>query len=175
MVRSALRFAAGLGVHVAVPPAAPPREVPAGTYLVVEQPPPREFRSNGEWAGDLMKRIARHVVEDPHEGPRAVESLMLYGLTGSTRADYAGALAQTLGYLRDRLDPATRRPGGPWLPAGVAKGDLGEVRAALASYVERGGEVWGSAASPYACARVMTRAHREGRLPRSWTTCAAWR
>ena len=159
VVRSALRFAAGLGVHVAVPPAAPPREVPAGAYLVVEQPPPREFRSNGEWAGDLMKRIARHVVEDPHEGPRAVESLMLYGLTGSTRADYAGALAEALGYLRDRLDPPARRPGGPRPPAGAAKGDLGEVRAALACHVRLGGELWGSPASPYACARVMTRAH----------------
>ena len=86
IVRSALRFAARLGVHVVVPPADAPSPVGPGV-VVVHQPPPREFRSNGEWAGDLMKRVARHFVEDPHEGPRAVESLLFYGLTRSTKAD----------------------------------------------------------------------------------------
>ena len=149
-----------MGVHVVVPPAEAPSQVGAGA-VVVHQPPPREFRSNGEWAGDLMKRVARHFVEDPHEGPRAVESLMLYGLTRSTRADYAGALAQGLGYVRDQLQMSTQRRGAAWVPEGVAKDDCRGLQAALVEHVRAGGELWGSSTSPYACARVMTRAHTD--------------
>ena len=160
VVRSALGFAARMGVHVVVPPAEAPSQVGPGA-VVVHQPPPREFRSNGEWAGDLMKRVARHFVEDPHEGPRAVESLMLYGLTRSTRADYAGALAQGLGYVRDQLQMPTRPRGEAWLPEGVVKDDCRGLQAALVEHVQAGGELWGSSTSPYACARVMTRAHTD--------------
>ena len=158
VVRSALRFAARMGIHVVVPPAEAPS--PAGSdAVVVRQPPPREFRSNGEWAGDLMKRVARRFVEDPREGPRAVESLMFYGLTRSTKADYAGALAQGLGYVRGELEMPARRRGEAWLPEGVARGDWRALQAALVEHVEAGTEIWGSPGSPYACARVMTRAH----------------
>ena len=108
VVRSALRFAAEIGVQVVVPPAETPRERPEGA-VVVSQPPPSAFQSNGEWAADLMKRVARHYLADAREGPRAVESLLFYGLTGRTSADYAGALAHGLGYLHDRQQ-ARRRP-----------------------------------------------------------------
>ena len=158
--RSALRFAARMGVHVVVPPAEAPRSAGPGA-VVVHQPPPQEFRSNGEWAGDLMKRVARHFVEDRHEGPRAVECLMFYGLTRSTRADYAGALAQGLGYFRHQLQMPTRRRGEAWLPEGVARDDCRGLQAALVEHVQAGTELWGSSASPYACARVMTRAHTD--------------
>ena len=160
VVRSALCFAARMGVHVVVSPAEAPRSAGPGA-VVVHQPPPREFRSNGEWAGDLMKRVARHFVDDPHEGPRAVESLLLYGLTRSTRADYAGALAQGLGYVRDQLQMPTPRHGEAWVPEGVAGDDCRGLQAALVEHVRAGGELWGSSASPYACARVMTRAHTD--------------
>ena len=110
VVRSALRFAAEIGVQVVVPPADTPPDLPEGA-VVVSQPPPEAFRSNGDWAADLMKRVARHYLADAREGPRAVESLLLYGLTGRTSADYAGALAQGLGHLRDRAADA-RRPDG---------------------------------------------------------------
>ncbi len=160
VVRSALGFAARMGVHVVVPPAEAPRAAGPGA-VVVHQPPPREFRSNGEWAGDLMKRVARRFVEDPREGPRAVESLLLYGLTRSTKADYSGALAEGLGYLRDQLQMPARRRGEAWLPEGVASGDCRGLQAALVEHVQAGGELWGSSASPYACARVMTRAHTD--------------
>ncbi len=160
VVRLALGFAARMGVHVVVPPAEAPRSAGPGA-VVVHQPPPREFRSNGEWAGDLMKRVARHFVEDPHEGPRAVECLMLYGLTRSTRADYAGALAQGLGYVRDQLQMPLRRRGEAWVPEGVDGDDCRGLQAALVEHVRAGGELWGSSMSPYACARVMTRAHTD--------------
>ncbi len=158
VVRAALGFAARMGVHVVVPPAEAPRSAGPGA-VVVHQPPPREFRSNGEWAGDLMKRVARHFVEDPHEGPRAVECLMLYGLTRSTRADYAGALAQCLGYSREQLRMPTRGRGEAWFPEGVARDDCRGLQAALVEHVRAGSELWGSSTSKYACARVMTRAH----------------
>ena len=160
MVRSALRFAAEIGVQVVVPPAEAPRDLPEGA-VVVSQPPPEAFRSNGEWAGDLMKRVARHFVEDAREGPRAVECLMLYGLTRSTKADYAGALAEALGYFRDQFQMPTRRRGGAWLPEGVAGDDCRALQAALVDHVRAGTAIWGASASPYACARVMTRAHTE--------------
>ena len=160
IVRSALGFAARMGVHVVVPPAEALRSAGPGA-MVVHQPPPREFRSNGEWAGDLMKRVARHFVEDPHEGPRAVECLLLYGLTRSTRADYAGALAQGLGYVRDQLQMPARRRGEAWVPEGVARDDCRGLQAALVEHVRAGGKLWGSSTSPYACARVMTRAHTD--------------
>ena len=159
VVRSALRFAAEIGVQVAVAPAEAPPGLPEGA-VVVNQPPPREFRSNGDWAGDLMKRVARHYLADAREGPRAVESLLLYGLTGRT-ADYAGALAQGLGYLRDELQAPAARTGKPWLPAGAARDDHAALRAALREHVERAGDAWGSPHSSYACARVLTRAHTE--------------
>ncbi|MCY4602066.1 MAG: hypothetical protein OXF27_19355 [Acidobacteria bacterium] len=160
VVRSALGFAARMGVHVVVPPAEAPRSAGPGA-VVVHQAPPREFRSNGEWAGDLMKRVARHFVEDSHEGPRAVECVMLYGLTRSTRADYAGALAQGLGYVREQLRMPTRGRGGAWFPEGVAGDDCRGLQAALVEHVRAGSELWGSSTSPYACARVMTRAHTD--------------
>ena len=159
VVRSALRFAAEIGVQVVVPPADTPPDLPEGA-VVVSQPPPEAFRSNGDWAADLMKRVARHYLADAREGPRAVESLLLYGLTGRTSADYAGALAQGLGHLRDRQTPGVRT-GRPWLPAGVAGGDHAALRAALLEYVALAGGVWGSPQSAYACARVLTRAHTE--------------
>ncbi len=110
VVRSALRFAADIGVQVVVPPAETPRSLPEGA-VVVSQPPPAAFRSNGDWAADLMKRVARHYLADAEEGSRSVESLLFYGLTGRT-ADYAGALAQGLGYLRGELGaPAAGREG----------------------------------------------------------------
>ncbi len=108
-----------------------------------------------------MKRVARHCLADAREGPRAVESLLLYGLTGRTSADYAGALAQGLGHLRDRLQAPAARTGRPWLPAGAAGGDHAALRAALLEHVALAGGVWGPPESPYACARVMTRAHTE--------------
>ena len=88
IVRETLRFAAEIGVQVVVPPAKLPPDLPAGT-VVVSPPPPKAFRSNGQWAADLMKRVARHYLADPEEGPRAVESNLLYGLTRQTSADYA--------------------------------------------------------------------------------------
>ena len=160
VVRSALGFAAEISVQVVVPPAETPPGLPEGA-VVVSQPPPGAFRSNGDWAADLMKRVARHYLADAEEGPRAVESLLFYGLTGRT-ADYAGALQQGLGYLQGELQaPAAARPGRPSLPAGVAGGDHAALRAALLEHVAVGGEVWGSPHSPYACARVLTRAHTE--------------
>ena len=158
VVRSALRFAAEIGVQVVVPPAKTPTSLPEGA-VVVSQPPPA-FRSNGDWAADLMKRVARHYLDDAEEGPRAVESLLFHGLTGRT-ADYAGALAQGLGYLRDELQAPAARPGRPSLPAGVAKDDHAALRAALLEHVAVAGDEWGSPHSPYACARVLTRAHTE--------------
>ena len=128
---------------------------------MVSQPPPEAFRSNGEWAGDLMKRVARHYLADADEGPRAVESLLFYGLTGRTSADYAGALAHGLGYLRDRQQAPAAGTGRPWLPDGVAEGDHAALRAALLERVAAAGDLWGSPESPYACARVLTRAHTE--------------
>ena len=160
VVRSALRFAARMGVHVVVPPADTPSPVGSGV-VVVHQPPPQEFRSNGGWAGDLMKRVVRRFVEDGYEGPRAVESLLLYGLTRSTKADYAGALAEGLGYFRDQLQMPARHRGEAWLPEGVARDDCRGLQAALVEHVQAGTELWGSSASPYACARVMTRAHTD--------------
>ena len=159
VVRSALRFAAEIGVQVVVPPADTPPGLPEGA-VVVSQPPPEAFRSNGDWAADLMKRVARHYLADAREGPRAVESLLLYGLTGRTSADYAGALAQGLGHLRDRQTPGVRT-GRPWLPAGVAGGDHAALRAALLEHVALAADVWGPPQSAYACARVLTRAHTE--------------
>ena len=159
VVRSALRFAAEIGVQVVVPPAKTPPGLPEGA-VVVSQPPPSAFRSNGDWAADLMKRVARHYLADAREGPRAVESLLFYGLTGRT-ADYAGALAQGLGYLRDQLHEPGARTGRPRLPAGVAGGDHAALRASLLEHVGVAAEVWGSPHSPYACARVLTRAHTE--------------
>ena len=76
VVRSALRFAAEIGVQIVVPPADTPPDLPEGA-VVVSQPPPEAFRSNGDWAADLMKRVARHYLADAREGPRAVESLLL--------------------------------------------------------------------------------------------------
>ncbi len=160
VVRSALGFAAEIGVRVVVPPAETPRELPEGA-VVVSQPPPQAFRSNGEWAGDLMKRVAGHYLADAEEGPRAVESLLFYGLTGRTSADYAGALAHGLGYLRDRQQAPAARTGRPWLPDGVAESDHAALRAALLERVAEAGDLWGSPESPYACARVLTRAHTE--------------
>ena len=90
-----------------------------------------------------MKRVARHFVEDPHEGPRAVECLMLYGLTRSTRADYAGALAQGLGYVRDQLQMPPRRRGEAWLPEGVAGDDCRGLQAALVEHVQAVGSCGG--------------------------------
>ena len=158
VVRTALRFAAEIGVQVVVPPAETPRGLLEGA-VAVRQPPPAAFRSNGDWAADLMKRVARHYLADPQEGPRAVESLLLYGLTGQMSADYAGALAQGLGHLRDELQAPAARTGRPWLPAGVAGGDHAALRAALLEQVALAGDVWGSPQSAYACARVLTRAH----------------
>ena len=160
VVRSALRFAAEIGVQVVVLPAETPRGLPEGA-VIVKQPPPSAFRSNGEWAADLMKRVARHYLADAEEGPRAVESLLFYGLTGRTSADYAGALAHGLGYLRDRQQAPAVRTGRPWLPDGVAEGDHAALRAALVERVAAAGDPWGSPESPYACARVLTRAHTE--------------
>ena len=160
VVRSALRFAAEMGVQVVVPPAETPRALPEGA-VVVRQPPPAAFRSNGEWAADLMKRVARHYLADTEEGPRAVESLLFYGLTGRTSADYAGALAHGLGYLQGEPRAPAARTGRPWLPAGVAEGDHAALRAALLERVAVAGDLWGSPESPYACARVLTRAHTE--------------
>lgn len=160
MVRAALRFAAEIGVHVVVPPAETPRGLPEGA-VVVSQPPPAVFRSNGEWAADLMKRVARQYLADAREGPRAVESLLFYGLTKRTSADYAGALAQGLGYLRDELDASADRTGRPRYPVVVAGGDHVTLRAALLDQVALAGDVWGAPQSPYACARVLTRAHTE--------------
>ena len=160
VVRSALRFAAEIGVQVVVPPAETPPGLPEGA-VVVSQPPPEAFRSNGDWAADLMKRVARHYLADAREGPRAVESLLLYGLTGRTSADYAGALAQGLGHLRDQLQAPAAPTGRPWLPAGVAKDDHAALRAALLEHVALAGDVWGPPQSAYACARVLTRAHTE--------------
>ena len=159
VVRSALRFAAEMGVQVVVPPAETPPGLPEGA-VVVRQPPPSAFRSNGEWAADLMKRVARHYLADAREGPRAVESLLLYGLAGRTW-DYAGALAQGLGYLQGEPRAPGARTGRPWLPAGVAEGDHAALRAALLERVAAAGDLWGSPESPYACARVLTRAHTE--------------
>ena len=159
VVRSALGFAAQIGVQVVVPPAETPPGLPEGA-VVVSQPPPAAFRSNGDWAADLMKRVARHCLADARKGPRAVESLLFYGLTGRP-ADYAGALAQGLGHLRDELRGPDARTGRPWLPAGVAKDDHAKLRAALLEHVAAAGDVWGSPHSPYACARVLTRAHTE--------------
>ena len=159
VVRSALGFAAEIGVQVVAPPAETPPGLPEGA-VVVSQPPPAAFRSNGDWAADLMKRVARHCLADAREGPRAVESLLLYGLTGQT-SDYAGALAQGLGHLRDELRGAAARTGRPWLPAGVARDDHAALRSALLEHVAVAGDAWGSPQSPYACARVLTRAHTE--------------
>ena len=160
VVRSALRFAAEMGVQVVVPPAQTPPRLPEGA-VVVKQPPPSAFRSNGEWAADLMKRVARHYLADAEEGPRAVESLLFYGLTGRTSADYAGALAHGLGYLQGEPRAPAARTGRPWLPAGVAEGDHVALRAALLERVAAAGDLWGAPESPYACARVLTRAHTE--------------
>ena len=160
VVSSALRFAAEIGVQVVVPPAETPPGLPQGA-VVVSQPPPAAFRSNGDWAADLMKRVARHYLADAREGPRAVESLLLYGLTGRTSADYAGAMAQGLGHLRDKLQAPDARTGRPWLPAGAAGGDHAALRAALLERVALAPDVWGSPHSAYACARVLTRAHTE--------------
>ena len=160
VVRSALRFAAEIGVQVVVPPAETPPGLPEGA-VVVSQPPPEAFRSNGDWAADLMKRVARHYLADAREGPRAVESLLFYGLTGRTSADYAGALAQGLGHLHDQLQAPAAPTGRPWLPAGAAGGDHAALRAALVEHVALAGDVWGPPQSAYACARVLTRAHTE--------------
>ena len=159
VVRSALSFAAEIGVQVVVPPAETPPGLPEGA-VVVSQPPPAAFRSNGEWAGDLMKRVAGHYLADAEEGPRAVETLLFYGLTGRT-ADYVGALAQGLSYLQDRLPVPAARTGRSRLPAGAAEGDHAAVRAALLEHVAVAGDVWGSPHSAYVCARVLTRAHTE--------------
>ena len=159
VVRSALGFAAEIGVQVVVPPAETPPGLPEGA-VVVSQPPPAAFRSNGDWAADLMKRVARHCLADARKGPRAVESLLLYGLTGQT-SDYAGALAQGLGHLRDELRGPAARTGRPWVPAGVARDDHAALRSALLEHVAVAGDAWGSPQSPYACARVLTRAHTE--------------
>ncbi len=159
VVRSALGFAAEIGVHVVVPPAETPPGLPEGA-VVVSQPPPAAFRSNGDWAADLMKRVARHYLDDAEEGPRAVESLLFYGLTGRT-ADYAGALAQGLGYLQGEMQAPAAETGTLRLPAGAAGGDHAALRAALLEHVAVAGDVWGSPHSPYACARVLTRAHTE--------------
>ena len=159
VVRSALRFAADIGVQVVVPPAETPRSLPEGA-VVVSQPPPAAFRSNGDWAADLMKRVARHYLADAEEGSRSVESLLFYGLTGRT-ADYAGALAQGLGYLRGELGAPAAGRERPGLPAGAAGGDHAALRAALLEHVAAAGDGWGSPHSPYACARVLTRAHTE--------------
>ena len=159
VVRSALRFAAEIGVHVVVPPAETPPGLPEGA-IAISQPPPEAFRSNGEWAADLMKRVARHYLADAEEGPRAVESLLLYGLAGRTW-DYAGALVQGLGYLQgERQAPGAGR-GRPLPPADVAEGDHDALRAALLERVAAAGEELGSPESAYACARVLTRAHTE--------------
>ena len=159
VVRSALGFAAEIGIHVVVPPAETPPGLPEGA-VVVSQPPPAAFRSNGDWAADLMKRVARHYLDDAEEGPRAVESLLFYGLTGRT-ADYAGALAQGLGYLQGEMQAPAAETGTLRLPAGAARGDHAALRAALLEHVAVAGDVWGSPHSPYACARVLTRAHTE--------------
>ena len=160
VVRSALRFAAEIGVQVVVPPAETPPGLPEGA-VVVSQPPPEAFRSNGDWAADLMKRVARHYLADGQEGSRAVESLLLYGLTGRTSGDYAGALAQGLGHLRDELQAPAVQTGRPWLPAGVAEDDHAALRASLLEHVALAGDVWGSPRSAYTCARVLTRVHTE--------------
>ena len=159
VVRSALSFAAEISVQVVVPPAETPPGLPEGA-VVVSQPPPSAFRSNGEWAADLMKRVARHYLADAEEGPRAVESLLFYGLTGRA-ADYAGALAQGLDYLPGEVQAPAARTGRPGHPPGAAGGDHAAFRAALLEHVAGAGDVWGSPHSPYACARVLTRAHTE--------------
>ncbi len=158
VVRAALRFAAEMGVQVVVPPAETPPGLPQGA-VVVNQPPPRAFRSNGDWAADLMKRVARHYLADAEEGPRAVESLLFYGLTRSTSADYAGALAQGLDYLQGESKVPAARTGRPWVLAGAAKDDHRALRAALLEQVALAPDVWGPPESAYACARVLTRAH----------------
>ena len=160
VVRAALRFAAEMGVHVVVPPAETPPGLPEGA-IVVNQPPAAAFRSNGDWAADLMKRVARHYLADAEEGPRAVESLLFYGLTRSTSADYAGALAQGLDYLQGESEVPAARTGRPWVPAGAAKDDHRVLRAALLEHVALAPDVWGPPESAYACARVLTRAHTE--------------
>ncbi len=160
VVRSALRFAAEIGVQVVVPPAETPRGLPEGT-VVVSQPPPSAFRSNGEWAADLMKRVARRYVADAEEGPRAVESLLLYGLTRRPSADYAGALARGLGYLQGGLQAPPAPTGRPHLAAAAAGGDHAALRAALLERIAVAPDVWGSPHSAYACARVLTRAYTE--------------
>ncbi len=159
VVRSALGFAAEIGVQVVVPPAETPSGLPAGA-VVVSQPPPAAFRSNGDWAADLMKRVARHYLADAEEGPRAVEALLFYGLTGRT-ADYAGALAQGLGYLQGEVQAPAAGTVMPRFPAGVAGDDHAALRAALLEHVAGAGDAWGSPHSPYACAHVLTRAHTE--------------
>ncbi len=160
VVRAALHFAAELGVHVVVPPAKTPPGRPKGT-VVVKQPPPTSFRSNGERAADLMKRGARHYLADAEEGPRAAESLLFYGLTRQTSPDYADALAQGLGYLRGKLQAPAARTEKSQLPAGVAEGDHAALQTALLEHVALAGDAWGSPESAYACTRVLTRAHTE--------------
>ena len=113
---------------------------------MVSQPPPAAFRSNGDWAADLMKRVARHCVADAPEGPGPSRSLLFYGLTGRTSADYAGALAQGLGYLRDELQAPAARTGTPWVPAGVAEDDHAAIRASLLEHVALAGRRVGFAA-----------------------------
>ena len=160
VVRTALRFAAEIGVQIVVPPARTPLGLPEGT-VVVRQPPPKAFRSNGEWAADLMKRVVRHYLADAEEGPRAAESMLFYGLTGRTSPDYADALAQVVQYLRGKLQAPAARSGSPRLPVGVGEGDHAALRAALFEHVALAGDLWGRPESAYACARVLTRVHTE--------------
>ena len=163
IVRETLRFAAEIGVQVVIPPAKPPPDLPAGT-IVVSPPPPKAFRSNGEWAADLMKRVARHYLIDAEEGSRAVESNLLYGLTRQTSADYEDyldALTQGLKYLRGRLQAHAAGTQMRQIPAGVTEGGHAELQAALVGHVALAGDMWGLPESPYACARVLTRAHTE--------------
>ena len=85
-----------------------------------------------------MKRVARHFVEDRHEGARAVECRMIYGLTRSTKADYAATLAEGLRYFRDQLQVPTRRRGEAWLPEGCRQGRFVRCRRRSSSTCSRG-------------------------------------
>ncbi len=160
IVGRALGFAGRIGVRVEVGDRQE-RARSSDDPLTVVQRPPAAFRSNGDWAADLMTNIARAFIAHPREGPNAIESILLYGLGHGRERSLENALAAGLGYLRDQVSTPGRSTGQPWVPSRLGDSSHESLRADLVDLVASGAGVWGGARSPYACARVLTRAHTE--------------
>ena len=161
VVRSALGFAARMRVHVVVPPAEAPRSAGPGA-VVVHQPPPREFslqwRVGGrpdEAGGAALRGGSPRRVRGPWSARCSTGSLAARVRTTPVRSRRASATSA--------ISCRCRRGGGAeaWVPEGVAGDDCRGLQAALVEHVRAGPELWGASSSPYACARVMTRAHTD--------------